>query len=146
MQKGSPRELIPGKLPFHTLCPSMAEFDDGRRMVFGTMGGDGQPQTQASLFTRYAFFGQPLQQAVDAPRWVLGRTWGKGSDNLKLENRFPGEWISALRDMGHEIELLQNFDESVGHAGAIVLHPDGRMEGAADPRSDAFSTRQDREW
>jgi gamma-glutamyltranspeptidase/glutathione hydrolase len=24
----------------------------------------------------------------------------------------------------------------VGHAGAIVRHPDGRMEGASDPRSD----------
>ena len=57
-------------------------------MPYGTMGGEGQPQTQAAVFTRYARFGQPLQQAVSAPRWLLGRTWGDVSTSLKLENRF----------------------------------------------------------
>ena len=33
----------------------------------------GQPQTQAADFTRHALFGQELQAAVTAPRWVLGR-------------------------------------------------------------------------
>src|SRR3546814_13692008 len=44
-----PNCLAPGKLPFHTLNPAMATFDDGRTMVYGTMGGDGQPQTQAAI-------------------------------------------------------------------------------------------------
>jgi gamma-glutamyltranspeptidase/glutathione hydrolase len=26
----------------------------------------------------------------------------------------------------------------MGHAGAIVRHPDGRLEGATDPRSDGM--------
>ena len=29
---------------------------DGRVMAYGTMGGDGQPQTQAALFTRHVYF------------------------------------------------------------------------------------------
>lgn len=136
LQAGHPLELTPRTLPFHTLCPSMALFDDGRRMVFGTMGGDGQPQTQAILFTRYADYGQPLAQVVSAPRWVLGRTWGDHSDNLKLESRFDPAIIEELRRRGHDLVLLGDYDESVGHAGAIVRHPDGRIEGAADPRSD----------
>jgi gamma-glutamyltranspeptidase/glutathione hydrolase len=136
LQTGHPLELKPRTLPFHTLCPSMALFDDGRRMVFGTMGGDGQPQTQAAVFTRYADLGQRVDQAVAAPRWVLGRTWGDHSDSLKLESRFDPALIEELKRRGHDIALLDAVDETVGHAGAIVRHPDGRLEGAADPRSD----------
>ncbi len=127
--------LRPGKRPFHTLNPAAARLSDGRVMVYGTMGGDGQPQTQAAVFTRHVLFGQPLQQAVTAPRWLLGRTWGQTSDTLKLEARFPPSLVDALRSRGHEVELLQDFDETVGHAGAVVRHPDGLLEGATDPRS-----------
>lgn len=136
LQQGHPLALRPNTLPFHTLCPSMAHFDDGRRLAFGTMGGDGQPQTQALLFTRYATYGQPLEQAIAAPRWVLGRTWGDQSDKLKLEARFDSRLIERLRERGHDLMLLDDFDETVGHAGAIVRHADGRIEGASDPRSD----------
>lgn len=127
--------LRPGKYPFHTLNPAAARLTDGRVMVYGTMGGDGQPQTQAAVFTRYVLFGQGLQQAVTAPRWLLGRTWGQTSDTLKLESRFPASLVEDLRSRGHEVELLASFDETVGHAGAVVRHPDGLLEGAADPRS-----------
>ena len=129
--------LAPGRKPFHTLNPSLALFDDGRVMPFGTMGGEGQPQTQAAVFSRYARFGQPLQQAVTAPRWLLGRTWGDVSTTLKLENRFDPALVQALRDAGHAVELLpEPFSDTMGHAGALVRHADGMIEGAVDPRSD----------
>ncbi len=136
LQSGHPLELRPRTLPFHTLCPSMAHFDDGRRMVFGAMGGDGQPQTQAMLFTRYADYGQQLQQAVSAPRWLLGRSWGDYSNSLKLEARFDPSLVEELRRRGHDLVLLGDYAETMGHAGAIVRHPDGRIEGSSDPRSD----------
>ncbi|MGC4396675.1 gamma-glutamyltransferase family protein [Hydrogenophaga sp. T2] len=129
--------LEPGRKPFHTLNPSLALFDDGRVMPFGTMGGEGQPQTQAALFTRYARFGQGLQQAVSAPRWLLGRTWGASSTSLKLESRFDAGLVRALADAGHVVEVLGDaFSDTMGHAGALVRHADGLIEGAADPRSD----------
>jgi gamma-glutamyltranspeptidase/glutathione hydrolase len=34
------------------------------------------------------------------------------------------------------VELVQPYDEIVGHAGCIVRHSDGTFEGGADPRSD----------
>ena len=80
--------LEPGRRPFHTLNPPLALFDDGRVMSYGAMGGDGQPQFQAELFTRHVLFGQTLHEAIDAPRWLLGRTWGKTKIDLTLENRF----------------------------------------------------------
>lgn len=129
--------LAPGRKPFHTLNPSLALFDDGRVMPFGTMGGEGQPQTQAAVFTRYARFGQPLQQAVSAPRWLLGRTWGATSTSLKLERRFDPHLVRDLADAGHVVEVLgEAFSDTMGHAGALVRHADGLIEGAADPRSD----------
>jgi len=130
------RALQPRKKPFHTLNPAAAKFKDGRSMVYGTMGGDGQPQTQAAVFSRAIWFKQPLQQAVSAPRWLLGRTWGNSSDTLKLESRFPAATISDLKQRGHEVELLGAYDETTGHAGAIVSYANGVLEGAADPRSD----------
>jgi gamma-glutamyltranspeptidase/glutathione hydrolase len=133
---GGPRRLAPGHKPFHTLNPALAAFDDGRVMVYGTMGGEGQPQTQAALFTRYAGFGQGLQQAVTAPRWLLGKTWGENSVTLKLESRFPPDLVAALRAAGHDVEVLEPFTGTMGHAGAIVRHADGVLEGATDPRSD----------
>jgi oxamate amidohydrolase len=131
-----PRYLRPGRKPFHTLCPSLARFADGRVMPLGTMGGDGQPQTQAAVFTRYAVYGRSLQEAVSAPRWLLGRTWGASSDNLKLEGRFGEPFARALAARGHAVETVGEYDEMMGHAGALVRHPEGRIEGAADPRSD----------
>jgi gamma-glutamyltranspeptidase/glutathione hydrolase len=128
--------LRPGRKPFHTLNPALALLADGRTMVYGNMGGDGQPQTQSAVFTRTVVFGMNPQDAIAAPRWLLGRTWGNPSDTLKLESRFPAEVIDALRRMGHEVEVLEAFDEIVGHAGAILRSPDGALEGGYDPRSD----------
>jgi gamma-glutamyltranspeptidase/glutathione hydrolase len=128
--------LTPGRKPFHTLNPAYAHFKDGRRMVYGTMGGDGQPQTQAAIFTRYAKFNQDLQHAVSAPRWLLGRTWGAESVSLKLEEGFDPEIATELTAAGHVVELASRFDSIFGHAGAVASHPNGLLEGASDPRSD----------
>lgn len=128
--------LRPSRKPFHTLNPALALLADGRTMVYGNMGGDGQPQSQSAVFTRTMCFGMNAQDAIAAPRWLLGRTWGNPSDTLKLESRFPAEVVEKLRRMGHEVEMLEAFDETVGHAGAIIRHPDGALEGGFDPRSD----------
>ncbi len=128
--------VAPGRLPFHTLNPALAQFSDGRVMVYGTMGGEGQPQTQAALFSRYAYYEQPLQQCISAPRWLLGRTWGDESTTLKLESRFADALFEQLKERGHAIERIGDFDAVTGHAGAVVRHADGICEGASDPRSD----------
>ncbi len=126
----------PGRKPFHTLNPAMARFADGRTLVYGNMGGDGQPQSQSAVFSRIANFGMNPLAAIDAPRWLLGRTWGNSSETLKVESRFPLESIDALKALGHDVEVLGDYDESMGHAGAIMRYPSGLLEGGHDPRSD----------
>ncbi|MCZ4281613.1 gamma-glutamyltransferase family protein [Kiloniella laminariae] len=136
LEEDSPRCIAPGRLPFHTLNPAMAVLNDGRVMTYGCMGGDGQPQTQAAIFSRYALFGQGLQAAVTAPRWFVGRSEKADFAELRLEGRFSTEVLEQMRNAGHQLDILEAFSSEMGHAGAIVLHPDGRMEGATDPRSD----------
>lgn len=131
-----PNILGPGRKPFHTLNPALARLRDGRVMPYGAMGGEGQPQTQSAVFTRFVRFGQDLQAAISAPRWLLGRAWGAESVSLKLEERFDPELVARLRAAGHAVELVEGYSSFMGHAGAIVRHPDGSLEGASDPRCD----------
>jgi oxamate amidohydrolase len=137
LDAGALNYLRPGRLPFHTLNPALAVLNDGRIMSYGCMGGDGQPQTQSALFTRYVAFREPLPDAIDRPRWVLGRTWGAPKTALRMESRFDGNLVDRLAGAGHDIEVLaEPYSDTMGHAGAVVLHPDGTCEGAHDPRAD----------
>ncbi len=128
--------LRPGLRPFHTLNPALARLKDGRTLAYGNMGGEGQPQSQSAVFTRHVTFGQGLQEAVTAPRWLLGRTWGENTTSLKLESRFDPALVDRLKAAGHEVEMLEPFTSTMGHAGAVSVSGDGRYEGASDPRSD----------
>jgi gamma-glutamyltranspeptidase/glutathione hydrolase len=136
LDDGALNALRPGRKPFHTLNPALALLDDGTTMVYGNMGGDGQPQTQSAVFTRCAVFGMNPQAAISAPRWLLGRTWGETSDTLKLEARFDPAVVEDLRTRGHAVEVVGAYDEVVGHAGAILRDASGILRGGSDPRSD----------
>jgi gamma-glutamyltranspeptidase len=143
LERNAVNPLEPGRRPFHTLNPALAVLKDGRVMAYGTMGGDGQPQTQAMLFTRHVQFRQPLDAAIDRPRWLLGRTWGAPKVNLRLEARMDAGLAERLADAGHDVEMLDEaYSDTMGHAGAVVLHPDGSLEGAHDPRADGGADGQ----
>ena len=49
---------------------------------------------------------------------------------------FRSSVFEGLRARGHEVESLGAFDESVGHAGALIRAKDGALTGGFDPRSD----------
>jgi len=139
LDKNHHNHLVPHRRPFHTIQPAMARLSDGRIFSYGTMGGEGQPQTQAMLFARYVLNEMPLQEAVSAPRWLLGRTWGSEATNLRIENRFSDSVFDSLIERGHDLQVVGAFEEVMGHAGGLVQHPDGLIEGAADPRSDGIA-------
>jgi gamma-glutamyltranspeptidase/glutathione hydrolase len=126
--------LRPGRRPFHTLNPPLAVFQDGRVMPYGSMGGDGQPQFQAQLLTRYRG-GQSLSPALDAPRYLFGRSWGAPSASVKLEDGFDDGVGQSLAKAGHQVEWIARGD-SFGHAGALVRDHHGAIQAAHDPRSD----------
>lgn len=128
--------LAPGRLPFHTLNPALAVLSDGRVLAYGATGDDGQPQSQAGVFTRYVQFGQPLGAAIESARWLLGRGSGSARTSLRLEARFGTALADRLASAGHEIETIpEEYSDMMGHAGVVVFHPNGTMEGAHDPRA-----------
>jgi gamma-glutamyltranspeptidase len=129
--------LAPGRQPFHTLNPALAVLRDGPIMAYGAMGGDGQPQTQAAVFTRHVLYRQPLAEALDRPRWLLGRTWGSAITSLRMEDGFDGNTIDRMLAAGHDVDVLaEHHSDTMGHAGAVILHPGGKLEGGHDPRAD----------
>lgn len=132
--------LEPGKRCFHTLMPGML-FRDGRPfLVYGTMGGEGQPQTGAALVTRILDFGMDPQSAIDAPRWLYGRTWGEATRNLRLEGRFGEGTAAALAARGHRVETVEDWSELTGHAAAVMIDPEaGVLHGAADARGEGLA-------
>lgn len=130
-----PNELGPRRKPFHTLNPAMLLRDGRPYLVYGTMGGEGQPQTQAAVATRIVDLGMHPAEAVAAPRWLYGRTWGGDSPGLKLERRFDPAVVRELEALGHACTLVEAWSDLMGHAGAILVEGE-RLLGGADPRSD----------
>ena len=132
--------LEPLKRTMHTLNPPMLRKNGKPWLVYGTMGGEGQPQTQAALVTRMVDFGLSPHDAVAAPRWLYGRSWGEPVNNLRIEGRFAPQVAVTLQHLGHDVETLGGFSDLMGHAGAILCDENtGLLFGATDPRSDGLA-------
>ena len=127
--------LAPRKRTMHTLIPSMYLEGGSPRAVYGTMGGEGQPQTQAAVLTRRLARGLAPQAAVEAPRWLYGRTWGLPSRALHLERRLPDSVAADLVARGHAVEVAGEWDDLFGHAQCVWFE-DGGLVGGSDPRAD----------
>ena len=92
------------------IIPAILFERDEPYMAYGTMGGEGQPQTHAAIVTRLVDFGYDVQQAIEAPRWLMGRTWGASAQDLSLEGRIPDEVIRELRSRGQPVKVLEDWN------------------------------------
>jgi gamma-glutamyltranspeptidase/glutathione hydrolase len=129
-----PNVVAPGKRPFHTLSPAMALHPDGSlAAVFGTPGGDGQPQTLVQILTNVLRFGMTPQQAVEAARW---RVFGRG--RLGVEPGVEEGVRAELAKRGHTV-TVQPPSAEFGGAQMIVIHPSGARMTGADPRREAYA-------
>ena len=130
--------IAPNKRPLQTLIPAMALRQGQPHLVFGTMGGEGQPQTQVALLTRVLDLGLDIQTAINLPRWRWGRTWGESTARLALEGRIQPAVRNALRQRGHQLQIEADWCEAMGHAHMIQVLDDYLL-GACDPRSDGVA-------
>lgn len=151
--------LQPGKRTMHTLTPAMVLHDGRPLMALGSMGGDTQPQIHVQLLSTMLDFGKNVQQAISAPRWrsarylkrqgMQERSGQSGVDEylepgvgevVMLEQRFPNAVPLALNLLGHDVIVTGPWEDSMGHAQAIVTNPETRvLAGAADPRCDGLA-------
>ena len=135
-----------GKRPLHTLSPPMFLRDGRPEIVFGTMGGDGQPHVQVQFLHHLIDRGLDVQLAIDAPRWVYGRPSIPGHpeitshDSVVVESRMPEDIVAGLEERGHRVATIGPYDNAMGHANAIVIdHARGTLAGGSDPRADSMA-------
>ncbi|MDX2379181.1 MAG: gamma-glutamyltransferase [Acidimicrobiia bacterium] len=141
LQPGHPAEFGPGRRPPHTLSPALATRGGDLAAVFGTMGGDAQPQILLQIAARIFHHGHSPGRAIDAARWALRGpatgfdTWAGVAPVVSLEGHAPPRWEEGLGKLGHPTRRTGAWDSEFGHAHAVVVEADGMLAGAADPRT-----------
>jgi len=122
-----PNRIEPGKRPFHTLIPALLRRGE-EWSAFGVMGGYMQPQGQLQVLVRLLDDGEPLQRALDAPRWRY-----REDGRLAVEARLPAAVQNGLLRRGHDLEVRKpSF-----FGGAQIVRWDGEsLSGATEPRKD----------
>lgn len=83
----------------------------------------------------------PLGSPCDVPGVMMGASTGIVAATVVTVGLIT--LPTLLRRRGHDIVTVGEYDELMGHAGAVVRHPDGRIEGAADPRGDGAAAAAD---
>jgi len=138
---GHPAEYGPGRRPPHTLSPALATRAGRLAAVFGTMGGDAQPQILLQVAARLFRHGQSPGAAIAAARWALRGpetgfdTWtASRGPSVQVEGHAPDAWVGGLTARGHRAAAAPAWDSGFGHAHAIVVDQD-MFAGAADPRA-----------
>ncbi|WP_101048763.1 gamma-glutamyltransferase family protein [Macromonas nakdongensis] len=127
----------PAKRPYHTVVPAAVLQDGAFRACLGVVGGAMQPQGHVQLITRLAAWGEPVQAAIDAPRWRL-----ESDRDLAVEAGTPVAIEAALRAAGYSEpaglgELGGRSD--FGGAQVVLRLPDGRLVGGSDTRKDGMA-------
>jgi gamma-glutamyltranspeptidase / glutathione hydrolase len=122
--------LEPSKRTMHTLIPAMAARDGRPWAIFGSMGGEGQPQLQTQVLINLIDHGLEPAEAVSRPR-VRVRADG---ETVSVEADYPD--AGDLRKGGLRTELMPAKHHTFGHAQAIVIDGPSSWRAGADPRSD----------
>ena len=133
--------LKPGKQSASTLMSGMLCKDGRPYLVYGSQGGEVQPQAQTALVTRVVDFGLDIQSALDAPRLLYGRTWGDAPNQLLLEDSAPEAVFEGLRRRGHPVERAAWPHTRMGTAQAVRLKGPWSpfFEGGADVRGEGIA-------
>jgi len=86
------------------------------------------------LATQLIDYRQSIDQALRQPRFLLGRSFFDGTDNLKLEADIGAQVLSELAQMGHDVESIAPLNPFTGMAGVIRIDAEGSKQALHDPR------------
>jgi len=134
LDPASPNCVAPRKRPFHTIIPGFLTKDGLPQMSFGVMGANMQPQGHLQALVRMLVYRQQPQAACDAPRW----RFNQGLE-LNVEAAMPSATTHALRELGHQIEVIHDSYQDFGAGQFVWRLGDPAVEGyvaASDPRRD----------
>jgi len=126
-----PNSVEPLKKPLSSMSPTLIMKDGSPFMVLGSPGGDKIISTITQVISKVIDHNMGIQAAVDAPR-ISDDTENK----IVYESRIYCESINKLKEMGHEVEELDDWDRQMGSVQAVKFEDNGVLSGAADPRRD----------
>ncbi len=122
-------KIEPGKRMLSSMTPTIVLQDDQLKMVVGTPGGSTIITSVFQCIINVLDFGMSMSESVQANRfhhqWLPPVVFVE-SDSL------PPSTMEKLKAKGHEFRARGN----IGRVDAILVRPDGKLEGAADPRGD----------
>jgi gamma-glutamyltranspeptidase/glutathione hydrolase len=130
---GEANSIKAGKRMLSSMTPTIVEKNGRLFLVAGSPGGSTIATSVYQVIVNTIDFGMNIQDAVDAGRFH--HQWLP--DYIMYEkNSLDSITIMKLESMGHKLESRI----AIGMVNAIMILPDGRFAGGADPRGDNDAT------
>jgi gamma-glutamyltranspeptidase / glutathione hydrolase len=123
--------IAPGKRMLSSMTPTIVEKDGKLWMVVGTPGGSTIITSVLQTILNVAEFGMGMQAAVESPRFH--HQWLPDLVNFEPDS-FDSTLIATLKSKGYLIN--EGNSPIIGKVDAILVLPNGKLEGGADPRGD----------
>ena len=113
-----------------SMSPTIVEENGQLKMVLGSPGGSTIITTVMQNILNVLDYDMTMQESVSKPRFH--HQWLP--DNIKFEPSFDSVVFGSLKKLGYKIDYSNS--KVIGKTDAILVLPDGRLEGGADPRGD----------
>ncbi|TVZ55564.1 gamma-glutamyltranspeptidase/glutathione hydrolase [Lutibacter sp. Hel_I_33_5] len=124
-------KIVPEKRMLSSMTPTIVEKNGKLWMVVGTPGGSTIITSVMQTILNVHEFGFGMQEAVNQPRFH--HQWLP--DVIMMEpNKFDQKTVAELEKVGYSIN--QKDAPVIGKVEGILVLPNGKLEGGADPRGD----------
>ncbi len=113
-----------------SMSPTIIEENGKLKMVLGSPGGSTIITSVAQTILNVLEYDMSMQESVTKTRFH--HQWLP--DNIKFETLFDTIVFDSLRKLGYSIDHTDS--PIIGKVDAILVTPEGELEGGADPRGD----------
>ena len=124
----------PGKKPLSSMSPTIVLKDGKPFMTLGSPGATRILTAVTNVVMNVVDFKMDIQSAITAPRFH-----NTNRPSTYMEPRFSQEVLADLESRGQKFEMKGPMDLYFGGVHGIMILPDGRIHGGADPRRDGIA-------